>query len=343
MLCCRLLLATVLVTAIISAQVKAQTRFRDTIQIAGSSTMLPFVSIAAEEFGYSFAQFRVPVVGSGGSAGGLRQFCQGVGSHTIDIANTSRPMRPAELAACKANGVEQILEVTLGYDAIVFASRIDAAAFNLTPRQIFLAQAAQVPSAQGMVANPYKRWSDIDTSLPEQQIVLAIPGTNHGTREIYEEDIILPGCLAMPAVQQLESQAQLNFCSAIRKDGRVIEIAGDYTETLARLDAQHDAVGVFGVSFYQANRDRIKVAAISGVLPAMESILAGEYPLTRPLYFYVKLAHVGLTPGLLEFSRYLASDTVSGEDSPLQDAGLIPLVPEQRQKMLQRIITQQSL
>lgn len=343
MLCCRLLLATMVVATIISAKLQAQTRFRDTIQIAGSSTMLPFVSIAAEEFGYSFAQFRVPVVGSGGSAGGLRQFCQGVGSHTIDIANTSRPMRPAELAACKANGVEQILEVTLGYDAIVFASRTDAAEFNLTPEQIFLAQAAQVPSPQGMVVNPYLRWSDIDSRLPEQQIVLAIPGTNHGTREIYEEDIVLPGCLAMPAVQQLEPQAQLGFCSAIRKDGRVIEIAGDYTETLARLDAQHDAVGVFGVSFYQVNRDRIKVAAISGVLPAAETILAGEYPLTRPLYFYVKLAHIGLTPGLLEFSRYLASEAVSGEGSPLQDAGLITLTAEQRQQMLQRIITQQSL
>lgn len=340
---CYRLLLIIIVTAIISAQAQAQTRFRDIIQIAGSSTMLPFVSIAAEEFGYSFAQFRVPVVGSGGSAGGLRQFCQSIGSHTIDIANTSRPMRPAELAACKANGVEQVLEIMLGYDAIVFASHIDAAEFNLSAEQVFLAQAAQVPSAGGMVTNPYQRWSDIDIRLPDQQIVLAIPGTNHGTREIYEEDIVLPGCLAIPAVQQLESQARLDFCSAVRKDGRVIEIAGDYTETLARLDAQHDAVGVFGISFYQANRDRIKVAAVAGVIPATDTILAGEYPLTRPLYFYVKLAHVGLTPGLLEFSRYLVSEAVSGQDSPLQDAGLIPLTAPQRQQMLQRIMQKKTL
>lgn len=334
-------LATLL--AVFSFAVQSQSGFRDIIQIAGSSTVLPFSSIAAEEFGNSFAQFRTPVVGSGGSAGGLRQFCQGIGSQTIDIANTSRQMRPAEIAACSANGVTQILEVKLGYDAIIFASRIDAVSFALTPEQVFLAQAAKIPQHGMLVANPYQRWSDIAPDLPAQAIVLAIPGTNHGTREVYEEEVVWPGCLAQTLIQQLPEPERAAACIAVRTDGRVIEIAGDYTETLTRLDAQRDTIGVFGLSFYQANRDRIKVLSIAGVVPDTDSIASGAYPLTRPLYFYIKLAHAGLTPGLLEFARYIIDEQVSGFDSPLEQAGLLPLTDEERQLMLQRIVKRVSL
>lgn len=310
---------------------------RDTIQMAGSSTVLPFASIVAEQFGKTFPQFKSPVVGSGGTGGGLRQFCQGVGPNTIDIANASRPMRPAEKDACAKSGVAKILEVRFGYDGIVFASRHDGGRFSLEPRHIFLAGAKEVPQGGRMVPNPYTRWSQIDSLLPNQEIVLVIPGSNHGTREVYEERAVIPGCQSLPEVKALEQsdkKAAESLCKAIRADGRVIEVAGDYTETLARLDAQRTAVGVFGLSFYDQNRDRLRVAAINGVAPSDEAIIAGKYPISRPLYFYVKDAHVGVIPGLLEYAQYFLSPQVSGKGSPLEKAGLIPLSAAERTKAI---------
>ncbi|HEY0924069.1 substrate-binding domain-containing protein [Rheinheimera pacifica] len=321
----------------------AQTSGRDTIQVAGSSTVLPFSSVAAEEFGNNFAQFKTPVVGSGGSSGGLRQFCQGVGTSTIDIANSSRAIRPAEVEACKANGVNQIVEVKIGYDGIVFASRIDAGDFKLEPKHVFLAQAAQVPQNGKMVANPYTRWSQIDKSLPDQAILLAIPGSNHGTREVYEEKVVVPGCQTFAEVKALSKDDAGKFCLAMRTDGSVVEIAGDYTETLARLQAQKDAVGVFGLSFYEANRDRIKVATVSGVVPTLDSIIAGEYPVSRPLFFYVKGEHIGVVPGLQQFAEYFVSEAASGFGSPLEAAGLIPLADAERAEILKNIRAKKTL
>lgn len=316
---------------------------RDTIQIAGSSTVLPFSSVAAEEFGNNFAQFKTPVVGSGGSSGGLRQFCQGVGTNTIDIANSSRQIRSSEVEACKANGVKQIVEVKIGYDGIVFASRIDAGTFALQPVHVFLAQAAQVPQNGKMVANPYTRWSQIDKSLPDQDILLAIPGSNHGTREVYEEKVVLDGCKSLPEVAAMSKDDQGKFCVAMRTDGRVVEIAGDYTETLARLQAQKDAVGVFGLSFYESNRDRIKVATVSGVTPTVDNIIAGKYPVSRPLFFYVKGEHIGVIPGLQQFAEYFVADATSGEGSPLEAAGLTPLSDAERAEVLAAIRAKKSL
>ncbi len=316
---------------------------RDTIQVAGSSTVLPFSSVAAEEFGNNFAQFKTPVVGSGGSSGGLRQFCQGVGTGTIDIANSSRAIRPAEVEACKANGVNQIIEVKIGYDGIVFASRIDAGDFKLKPEHVFLAQAAQVPQNGKLVANPYTNWSQIDKSLPNQAILLAIPGSNHGTREVYEEKVIIDGCKTFAEVKALAKDEQNNFCLAMRTDGRVVEIAGDYTETLARLQAQKDAVGVFGLSFYEANRDRIKVATVNDVVPTIDNIIAGTYPVSRPLFFYVKGEHIGVIPGLQQFAEYFVSEAASGFGSPLEAAGLIPLADDERAEILKNIRAKKTI
>ncbi|MCF4008390.1 substrate-binding domain-containing protein [Rheinheimera sp. UJ63] len=332
-----------LITALsISFAATAQST-RDTIQIAGSSTVLPFSSIAAEEFGNNFAQFKTPVVGSGGSSGGLRQFCQGVGTNTIDVANSSRQIRPAEVEACKANGVKHIIEVKIGYDGIVFASRVDAGTFALKPEHVFLAQAAQVPQNGKMVANPYTRWSQIDKSLPDQSILLAIPGSNHGTREVYEEKVVLEGCKSLPEIKTMSKDQQGEFCLAMRTDGAVVEIAGDYTETLARLQAQKDAVGVFGLSFYESNRDRIKVATVDGVVPTVENIISGAYPVSRPLFFYVKGEHIGVIPGLQQFAEYFVSDAASGEASPLEFAGLIPLADDERAEILAAIRSKKSL
>ena len=319
---------------------------RDTIQIAGSSTVLPFASIVAEEFGRSFSQFKVPVVGSGGSSGGLRQFCQGVGANTIDIANSSRPIKKSEIEACAKNGVTKIVEVKFGFDGIVFASRSDSGKFALEPRHVFLAQAKEVPQGGKMVANPYTKWSQIDGKLPDQEIVLVIPGSNHGTREVYEEKTVIPGCETFDEVKAMvkaDKKKAEGFCKAMRTDGRVIEVAGDYTETLARLDAQKTAVGVFGLSFYDQNRDRLQVATMSGVMPSLETIESGQYPVSRPLFFYIKDAHIGVIPGLLEYAQYFLSAQVSGMGSPLEKAGLIPLNNKERAEFVGRVKARASL
>ena len=330
-------------TAALVTAFGVQAQQRDVIQIAGSSTVLPFSSIAAEEFGNNFSRFRTPVVGSGGSGGGLRQFCQGVGANTVDIANSSRPIRPNELANCKENGVNEVIEVMIGYDGIVFASRAGAGSFALEPKHVFLAQARHVPHNGELVANPYTNWSQIDSALPDQDILLAIPGSNHGTREVYEEKVILEGCKEFAAMTDLDSGAQQDACLAMRNDGRVVEIAGDYTETLTRLEANRDTVGVFGLSFYESNRDRLQVATVSGVVPSIDNIIAGDYPVARPLYFYIKGEHIDVIPGLQEFAMFFVSDMTSGFGSILENAGLIPLADDERQDVLRNIREKRSL
>ncbi|MCC6735017.1 MAG: substrate-binding domain-containing protein [Bauldia sp.] len=289
---------------------------RDTIQVAGSSTVLPFASIVAEEFGNAFPAFNTPVVGSGGTGGGFRQFCEGVGPNTIDIANASRPISAAEIATCNTNGVNQILEVQFGFDGIVFATSTSQGDFALTPLHVFKALAAQVPVDGVWVANPYTNWNQIDPALPDQAITLVIPASNHGTREVFQTRVIDAGCHEVGG-----AEAQ---CTTFRTDGRVVEISGDYTETLARLQSAPAAVGVFGLSFYEENRDTLKVASVSGIVPTLETVADGTYPVSRPLYFYVKGEHIGVIPGIAEFVTYFLSDEMAGPGGFLQDAGLIP-------------------
>ena len=192
---------------------------RDTIQIAGSSTVLPYASIVAEEFGNTFPQFKAPVVGSGGTSGGLKQFCNGVGDNTIDIANASRKIKDTELAACKKAGVNQVLEIKVGYDGIVFASNAKKAAFKLRPQHVFAALAAELPSNGKMVPNPYTRWNQIDPTLPNEAITLVIPASNHGTREVFQEKMVDAGCETYQAFAKLDKDAQKKACSTFRKDG----------------------------------------------------------------------------------------------------------------------------
>ncbi|MEC7119682.1 MAG: substrate-binding domain-containing protein [Pseudomonadota bacterium] len=315
--------------------VSAPALARDNVQIAGSSTVLPFASIVAEEFGNNFPQFKTPVVGSGGSSGGLRQFCQGTGANTIDIANASRKIKSSEVEACAKAGVKKIHEITIGYDGIVFASDAKGPGYALKPHHVFLAGAAQIPTRDGkIVTNPYTKWSQIDPTLPNLEINLIIPGSNHGTREVFEEKVHVAGCKQFSAIKAMEADAQKKFCHAMRRDGRVVEIAGDYTETLAKLQSNKDAVGAFGLSFYESNTDKLRVATVNGIVPTVENILKGSYPVSRPLYFYVKGEHIDVIPGLTEYTEYFMSKRVSGANSPLDKAGLIPLPDSLRNKVL---------
>jgi phosphate transport system substrate-binding protein len=322
----KLMLSTALAAVVLAGQASAQSR--DTIQVAGSSTVLPFASIVAEEFGNAFPDFKAPVVGSGGTGGGLKQFCAGVGENTIDIANASRPIKKEEIETCHANGVQKIHEVQFGYDGIVFATSANQGDFALTPVQVYKAIAAQVPVDGKMVANPYKTWSEVDPALPAQEINLAIPGSNHGTREVFQERMIAPGCKEA-GLPEMDKEAMNKACETFRQDV-VVEISGDYTETLARLQANPSTLGVFGLSFYEQNRDTLKVATVSGVSPSLETVASGEYPVSRPLFFYVKGEHIGTIPGLQEYTEFFLSDAVSGAGGTLEGAGLIPMPDEER-------------
>ena len=296
---------------------------RDTIQIAGSSTVLPFSSIVAEEFGAAFPEFNTPVVGSGGTGGGFSQFCEGIGENTIDIANASRAMRDGEREACTAAGVTDIREIQFGFDGIVFASAASGPDFALTPVHVYKAIAAQVMVDGALVDNPYTTWSEVDASLPDQPIVLAIPASNHGTREVFQERVVGAGCEEAGLPEGISEEDAEAACTTLRQDVAT-EISGDYTETLARLSSDTNTVGVFGLSFYEQNTDTLKVATVDGVVPSKEAVAAGEYPVSRPLFFYVKGQHIGVIPGLEEFVQFFLSEQMSGEGGTLEAAGLIP-------------------
>ncbi len=301
---------------------------RDNIQIAGSSTVLPYASIVAEIFGDNF-DFPTPVVESGGSSAGLKRFCEGIGENTIDIANASRAIREKEIKACADNGVTDIIEVRIGYDGIVFASQLAGPAFDaFSPSDIFNALAPKVMVNGELIENPHQKWSDFNGELPDTEILVFIPGTKHGTREVFEEKVIASGCQATGAFAAMiaagipEDDAE-NACLEVRTDGRSVDIDGDYTETLARIDANPNGIGVFGLAFYENNTDRLKVATMSGTSPTTETIASGTYPVSRPLFFYIKKAHIGVIPGLQEFVDFFVSDQVAGPTGPLAQYGLV--------------------
>ncbi|MFD1881718.1 substrate-binding domain-containing protein [Paracoccus pacificus] len=300
---------------------------RDQIQIAGSSTVLPYATIVAEAFGEN-TDFPTPVVESGGSGAGLKKFCEGVGEGTIDIANASRAIKDSEREACAAAGVTDIMEVRIGYDGIVFASDINGNDFKFTPADWYKALAANVVKDGKLVPNTVTKWNEVNPDLPDQEILAFVPGTKHGTREVFEEKVIAAGCEETKAKEEIakivtDKDEAAKACTALRTDGKAVDIDGDYTETLARIDSAKNGIGVFGLSFYENNTSKLKVATMSGVVPSTETIASGEYPVSRPLFFYVKKAHIGQVPGLKEFAEFFVSDEMAGPEGPLAAYGLV--------------------
>jgi phosphate transport system substrate-binding protein len=300
---------------------------RDQVQVTGSSTVLPYATIVAEAFGENF-DFPTPVVEGGGSGAGRAKMCEGVGENTVDIANSSSRITQKDIDACMANGVTEVMEVRFGYDGIVFASDVNGPEFALTQADIYNAVAATVLKDGALVDNTYAQWSEFNPALPAQDILVLSPGTKHGTREVFDTRVILKGCEdsgAMKAMMDggMDEDAAEEGCLKLRTDGRNVDIDGDYTETLARLDADKNAIGVFGLSFYQNNTDKLRVATMGGVVPSTESIASGEYPVSRPLYFYVKLAHMDVIPGLKEYVEFFVSDDMAGPNGPLAQYGLV--------------------
>jgi len=315
---------------------------RDHITIVGSSTVYPFSTVVAERFGKT-TSFKTPKVESTGSGGGLKLFCAGVGVDHPDITNASRKIKTSEIEKCKSNGVNEIIEVKIGYDGIAIANSRKSDVMNLELRDIFLALAKEVPSADGsesLVANPYKTWKDVNPALPATSIEVLGPPPTSGTRDAFVELAMEGGCKTfdwIKAMKKKDKKAYKKLCHTIREDGGYVEAGENDNLIVQKLDANPKALGIFGYSFLDQNSDRVQGSAIGGVTPEFEAIANGDYPISRPLYFYVKKAHVGSIPGIREYLSEFTSEKTWGPDGYLSDKGLIPMPNEERESFANNV------
>jgi phosphate transport system substrate-binding protein len=309
---------------------------RNVINIVGSSTVYPFATVVAERFGKS-SKFKTPKIESTGTGGGIKLFCAGVDINTPDITNASRRMKKSEFNRCQKNGVKEIVEILVGYDGIVLANTMAKPQMQLSLRDIFLALAKSVPATNGsqtLVDNPYKTWRDVNRKLPANKIEVLGPPPTSGTRDAFAELALEGGCKTFNWIKALKKTDKSRYkaiCHAVREDGAYIEAGENDNLIVQKLVANPNAVGVFGFSFLDQNSDIIQGSIINGAETEFESIAAGDYPISRPLYFYVKKAHIGVVPGIAEYIAAFTSEAAFGEDGYLTDKGLIPLDDAKRQ------------
>ena len=325
-------LAAILGAALVFLIGASPAQARDQIRIVGSSTVFPFATAVAEQFGRT-TDFRTPVIESTGSGGGLKLFCAGVGTQHPDITNASRRIKASEVESCHGNGVSEIVEVKVGFDGIVIANSKATAPFSLTKEQIFRALAKEVPVDGKLVANPYATWAEVDPSLPNVPIEVLGPPPTSGTRDAFVELAMEGGAKAIPLLAELRSADKAAFkavAHAVREDGAYIEAGENDNLIVQKLEANPNALGVFGFSFLDQNADRIQGSRVGGVEPTFENIAAGDYGISRSLYFYVKKAHVSVVPGIEEFVAEFTGDAAAGEEGYLADKGLIPLSDDER-------------
>lgn len=313
---------------------------RDSINIVGSSTVYPFSTVVAEQFGKG-GKFKTPKVESTGTGGGFKLFCGGVGVQHADIANASRAMKKSEFEACEKAGVKDIAEVKIGYDGIVLAySKKSKVKFDFTLKDIYLALAKRVPDpkapeSEALVENPYKTWNEINPKLPKAKIEVLGPPPTSGTRDAFAELALEGGCQSfawLKAKKDSDKPFFQNVCMTVRQDGAYIEAGENDNLILQKLGANPTQVGIFGFSYLDMNRDKIQVAQIDGQEPTYESIADGKYSISRPLFFYVKKAHIGLIPGITEFVAEFTSEKAWGPEGYLAEKGLIPLPDEERKQ-----------
>lgn len=304
---------------------------RDTINIVGSSTVYPFATVVAERFGNQ-GDFPTPKLESTGSGGGLKIFCQGIGTNHPDITNASRRIKASEIELCKSNGVEEITEFRIGSDGIVIASSKEAEHMDLTLQQLFLALGEKVPVDGKWVKNPYQNWSDIDSSLPNKKIVVMGPPPTSGTRDSFNEQGLAAGCDTLPEAAELTEEEHAAICESIREDGAFIEAGENDNLIVQKLVGDTGLYGIFGYSFLEENADRLQAAKLDGVEPKPELIAEDKYPLARSMFFYVKKAHIGVVPGIAEYAAEFISPAAMGPNGYLKDVGLI--VPTRDQLMV---------
>ena len=343
---------------------------RDTVSIVGSSTVYPFATIVAERFGRS-TSFKTPKIESTGSGGGLKLFCKGVGAQTPDITNSSRRIKKSEYDDCQANGVTDIVEVLVGYDGIALANSKQAPRLELSRKDLYMALAKDVPGTNGqLVPNPNKTWKDVNPSLPATPIEVLGPPPTSGTRDAFAELALGGGAQAVPDLETLrrleadqvdDIKALMTRLAipqgvydalvekkgkapkgkdvfkavayAVREDGAYIEAGENDNLIVQKLEANPNAVGIFGFSFLEENGDKVQGSVVDGVAPSFDSIASGDYPVSRPLYFYIKAAHVGKIPGIQEYAMEFASNRAMGEDGYLPERGLIPLGDDERKQI----------
>jgi len=321
-----LLLASVAIPGLAHAQ-----SARDYISIVGSSTVFPFSSVVAEHFGKSNPKFKTPKVESTGTGGGFKLFCEGIGAQYPDIANASRRIKPSELEQCAKNGVKDVVEIKIGYDGILIATKKGAPAYKLTRKDLFLAVAKQVPDPAkraNVIANPYKTWRQIDAALPDVPINVFGPAPNHGTRDAFVELALNVGCeqfASLKALKKTDENRYKQICSQVREDGAWTDVSEDYALVMGKLASNSQAMAVFTFSYLDQNREKLSPATVDGVAISIDTIASGVYPLSRPLFFYVKKAHVGVIPGIREFIGEFTSAKAMGADGYLVERGLIPM------------------
>ena len=304
---------------------------RDQIKIVGSSTVYPYATVVAEKFGKG-GKFKTPVIESTGTGGGMKLFCAGVGANHPDITNASRAIKPKEKMLCEKNGVTDIIEIVVGNDGISFAHSVNSPDADFTKEQLWRALAAKVDVDGKLVENPYKKWSDIDSSLPNKKIEILVAPPTSGTRDAWNSLVMAKGCTkTAKSIYEADGKKAKKECVKIREDGYAVEAGENDTLIVQKLTSNPDAYGFFGYSYLVANKDKIKASAVNGVKPSLQGIQDYSYPIARPLFFYVKKAHVGVIPGIEEFLKEFTSKKAMSNRGYLAQIGLVPLASDKYQ------------
>jgi phosphate transport system substrate-binding protein len=314
---------------------------RDYVFVVGSSTVYPFSTVVAEQFGKG-SKFKTPKVESTGTGGGIKLFCAGVGVEHPDVANASRRIKKTELDTCKEKGVTDVVEVKIGYDGIVLANAKTAPQARVSRKDIYLALAKDVPDAAGtsLVPNPYKTWKQVNPELPDKKIEVLGPPPTSGTRDAFLELVMEHGCQEFGFMKEMKKADEKKFkgsCFPMREDGAFIEAGENDNLIVQKLQSNPNAYGIFGFSFLDQNADKIQGSAVEGWAPTFDSIANGNYPVSRPLYIYAKKAHVDVIPGLKEYLAEFISDKAAGPEGYLADKGLIPLPDAERKEVAQAV------
>ena len=311
---------------------------RDYISIVGSSTVYPFATVVAEQFGKT-TPYKTPKIESTGSGGGFKLFCEGIGVQYPDITNASRAIKSSEFETCAKNGVKDIIEVKIGYDGIVLANSKKAAVLKLSRKEIFLALAKDVPNPAGgetLVPNPYRTWKDVNPTLPAIKIEVLGPPPTSGTRDAFVELAMEGGGSKIDWIGALKKTDKSKYkavCHTIREDGAYIEAGENDNLIVQKLDTNPNAIGIFGFSFLDQNMDKLQGSYVDGIEPTFEAIADGSYPVSRPLFFYVKKAHADVIPGMKEYLKEFTSEKAWGTEGYLSERGLIPMPNEERAKV----------
>jgi phosphate transport system substrate-binding protein len=316
---------------------------RDQIKIVGSSTVFPYSQAVSEEFGKKTGQ-KPPVVEGTGTGGGMKIFCQGIGEQHPDLTGASRAMKKSEWELCTKNGVTDVTEIQMGFDGLSIAKSKKGTPMDLTEAQIFLALAAEVPDGDKLVPNPYKKWSDIDKSLPDSAILAYGPPPTSGTRDAFVELTMHDGCQALDYFKkqkgELDGDAYKKLveekCTPMRQDGPFVEAGENDNLIVQRIEADSNALGIFGFSFLYENLDKLQGVKVNGITPSFATIADGSYPIARPMFFYIKNAHRNVIPGLNDFVAEYTSDEAMGDGGYLQERGLVVLSDDKLKEMQDR-------